>query len=157
MEVGGILDDIVRYYDRQQRAFELTCFGRWDALDDYRPPSFRSAILHVLQANGQRTKHYGDANDDWFRDIRNAWEREQEHDLAPSSLFRLEEGKLDQEGKVDGKTRWLRTTVRIDRVLMRSAALENGDPEDVQVWAWITKCVIEQDAKERSLADKPGV
>ena len=155
LEIENILDKIIRFYDRKQRLFEKS-LGKdsFDALDNYRPASLRSAILHVLKANDYRTEKQAEASDDWFRDIRKAWEWEQKHDLAPSSFFHFEEGNLDEEGRIKGRKRWLQTTSRIDRVLMRSAALENGDPEDLAKWAWITKVLIQNEMIEQQQPDK---
>ena len=148
-DIEGILNDIVRYYDREQRAFEQTLQGSLNALDAYRAPPLRAAILHVLKANGHRNEKYGGASDDWFRDIRKAWDWEQKHDLAPSSFMELDEGDIDDKKKK------LKTTTRIDRVLMQSIATELGNPADVQTWAWITKTLIENEMHEHQRLDQP--
>ncbi len=150
-EIEGILDDMVRFYDRDRRAFELTCTESPHALDGYRAPALRSAILQVLKANGQRSEQSTSASDDWFRDIRKAWEWEQEHDLAPSSFMELDEGGIGKDRKL------LKTTTRIDRVLMQSIAAEMGDPVDVQTWAWITKRMIQNATIEQQKPDQPDM
>ena len=100
-KVSAVLDDLVRFFDLMQREFEAAAILADAEAPKYKPPSIRSAIIHVLELGG-------DANDDRFRDIREAWNWEQKHDLAPNSYFGL-----------DG----FNTTSRIDRVLYQSAAL----------------------------------
>ncbi len=134
-DIPAILDDLVRHYDREQRKFEHQSTGGLDTLDTYQPPSLRSAIRHVLKTKGLRTGRESENSDDWIRDIREAWDWEQENDLAPSSLMKLE-GFKTREGQERGG---LKTTSRVHRVLMQSMAAELGDPEDSATWAWITK------------------
>lgn len=137
-EIADILDLLVRFFDEKQQEFER---DHPDARETYSPPSLRSAILHVLAACGRRGGRSAGANDDWFRDIRNAWTWEQENDLVPSSFWQLE---------------GFHTTSRIDRVMTQSVAAELGDPHDVQLWAWITKKAIEHENTEISFSGQSG-
>ncbi|MFD2783205.1 hypothetical protein ACFS32_21635 [Novosphingobium pokkalii] len=142
-DIPDILDDIVRYYDQKQRDFEASDPEGYRALGRYRAPSLRSAILDVLRVTGRRRELANSANDDWFRDIREAWEWEQLHDLVPGSFMELDEGDITED------ERKLKTTSRIERVLMQRLAAENGDPEDTATWAWVTSELIRaSDVKE---------
>jgi len=146
-DIPAILDEIVRFYERSQIEFERENRGTKHTLDDYFPPALQSAILWVLNDKGLRQAWSGSAETDWFKDIRRAWDWEQEHELAPSSYMQLEPMKT-KTGNERGKERaGLYTTRRIDRVLSQSVAAELGDPVDVQIWAYITKRVVEEEAK----------
>jgi hypothetical protein len=127
-DVSDILDEMVRHFDRTERAF----YESGERKGGYSPPSLRSTIRQATTALGQRKGDVNRADDDWCRDIIRAWNEEQKHDRAPHSAWEL-------EGFV--------TTARIDRVLTQAVAKELGDPEDTATWAWMTKRVIEQHHK----------
>lgn len=144
-DIPFILDELVRFYDHKQRDFESKPEYVTVDLDSYSPPSLRSAILHVLEANGLRGAEVGSADDNWIRDIREAWEWEQKHDtpLNPdpvSGMFLAGTHKSEDGEDVP----IIKTTSRIERVLLQTIAKENGDPEDVHYWAWLAKQMIEQ-------------
>ena len=143
-DIPAILDEVVRYYDKKQREFERQSQDALDALETYSPPSLRSAIRDVLTSKGLRSTREIEGNDDWFRDIREAWDWEQKHDLAPSSFMQLE--PLKKNGKeIPG----LKITSRIDRVLGESVAAELDHPADTETWAWIAKRIVEQRYKKQ--------
>lgn len=133
-QMDNILDQIVRVYDAAERDFENDHWGSSDAWDSYRPPSLRAAILTALEQIGLRQKHMADANDDWFRDIREAWDWEQREMVVPENtlkqlaMMHLEPPKDDH----DPKTTW-----RVSRVLQETMAAEMEHPTDPQVWAWV--------------------
>lgn len=135
-DIEGILDGIVRFYDRCEQEHEQRVRQGSSAPSSYRPPSLRSAIRSV--AAGKRDDH-ANGNDDWCRDIRCAWEHEQEFDLAPHSLFQFEQDNIPKN------KRWLHTTARIDRVMREAVADELDHPLDVETWAWVTKKLIENE------------
>lgn len=153
-DIPAILDEIVRFYDRKQREFELGAKDALVQLDSYIVPSIREAIRDVLKRMGLRQKRDSRANDDWFRDIRNAWDWEQENDPSPdaSDWTRLQ-GLMK---KRDGTQVPIKATARIHRVLMETMARENGDPEDVDTWAWITKRAIEEQNIQRQWIGAPS-
>jgi hypothetical protein len=117
-----VLDELVRFFARAQWAYERSDQCSRDA--EYRPPSFRSAVIEVARADPFWREKVGDADPDWYKPITRAWRWEQKHDPAPSSFWNL-------EGFV--------TTARIDRVMTQMVGAEEGDPEDVAVWAWVSK------------------
>ena len=133
-EMSFILDDLVRFFDRAGRNGE--------------PPSLRSAIIQVMTDRGLRQHRADSANDDWFRDIREAWEWEQANELAPSSFMQLADGHF-----IDAYR--LKTTSRIHRVLMQDVATEVGDPQDVHVWAWIAQRMIDRETVEQATPERP--
>ena len=127
-DIPVILNQIVRFYDREQRAFEENANKQNGLTHSYVTASLRSAILSVLKNERLRKGMVSSANDDWFRDIREAWQWEQDNDCITSSYWQLEGWK---------------TTSRIDRVLTQDAAAELGDPNDLAGWAWITQRLID--------------
>jgi hypothetical protein len=135
--INVILNEIVRFYIRAEREF-IKGFNTYEAFDNYTPPTLRSAILSVLKERDPNTNADG-ANDDWHRDIREAWNREQIDCLLPSSDMQLEQGKPSVRAK-----RKLKTTIRIDNVLRQSVAEELGHPTDLQTWVWSTKRIIDE-------------
>lgn len=137
-EMSYILDELVRVFDRAGRNGERPEAAGQSRSEQYSLPSLRSAILQVLKDKGLRQNRADSANDDWFRDIREAWEWEQAHELAPSSFMELAEGDVSDADKR------LKTTARIHRVLMQDVAAEVGDPQDVHIWAWIAKRMIDR-------------
>jgi hypothetical protein len=147
-DMSDILDALVRFFDHAGRNGERLKTHGHDGSERYSPPSLRSAIIQVLKDRGLRAERVSSANDDWFRDIREAWEWEQAHELAPSSFMELEEGDVDEADKR------LKTTSRIHRVLMQEVAAEVGDPQDVHVWAWIAKRMIDHEMAGRAATDR---
>jgi hypothetical protein len=119
-----ILDELVRHLARRQWSFESR--DRSDAEPDaeYRPPSFRSAVIEVAEADPNWRDKVSGADSDWYKPIVRAWNWEQQNDLARSTFWTLEGFK---------------TTARIDRVMTQTVAAEVGDPDDVDVWTWVAK------------------
>ncbi|MDT0576494.1 hypothetical protein RM533_09870 [Croceicoccus sp. F390] len=153
-DVPFILDELIRFYLRKQREFENRPEYVSDDLDNYSLPPLRSAILHVLQENGLRGAEGGTADDNWHRDIRNAWDWEQERDFIVDADPACEM-RLDGFLKSKGKRVPIKTTSRIQRVLMQAMAQENDDPVDLHYWAWITKQAVEHGNIERQRPPKP--
>jgi hypothetical protein len=148
-EMSDILDELVRFFDRAGRNGERLNGDGQNLTTNYSPPSLRSAIIEVLKDSGIRQHRADTANDDWFRDIREAWEWEQANELVPSSFMELAEGDV-----IDADKR-LKTTSRIHRVLMQDVAAEVGDPQDVHVWAWIAKRMIDRETVEQAKPELP--
>jgi hypothetical protein len=123
-DMPPILDDLVRYFAYRQWEFERSDQAPGEQWNDYRPHSFRSAVIAVARKNPKWSREVNEGNDDWFKPIRRAWDWEQEHDQLASSVWRL-----------DG----FKTTWRIDRVMRETVAAEEGDPIDLQQWVWLAK------------------
>lgn len=127
-DIEFVLDEVVRLFDLQEQQFEQANEHKDGKIPwgDYKPPSLRAAILFVLEEQELRRDRAIAGNDDWFDDIREAWDWEQTHDRL----------------SIDGLNLSLRTfypTHRIDRVMNAAVAEECHNPVDTDKWAWITQ------------------
>lgn len=116
-EVGEILDEVVRFFAREE-------FARDNAAKrEARPPSLRRAIRSACGTLGKRTKYLsaGSADTSWMKDIERAWRREQEEDVVPSTYVLSD---------------W-KTTRRIDEIMHGLLADEFGDLRDIQQSLWV--------------------
>lgn len=113
-QIGLILDELVRFYDREQQ------HRRAQPHLDSKPSSLRSALIAVCGQLGIDPGKAG-ADDSWLRSARRAWEREQNQDRRQSHL------------ELDG---WC-VTGRIERVLLAIQGPEFGYPSDPIKELWL--------------------
>ncbi len=150
----NILDEIVRFYlkaeqshfaarrkreeaERSQEAEGVTSAQQEGALAmDYKAPSFRQAVIAACKSLGVRLEAIGDADDDWHKDVRRAWDYEQHHDalrpkIAGSGPPTSDETYYELQG-------W-KATRRIARVIEEVTALECDFPENIEKTLWISR------------------
>lgn len=135
----NILDEIVRYYLAAELNHErATHISAWrdDVQPDlrYKAPPLRQAIIAACRSLRTREDQMGRADDDWFRDVREAWDWEQQHDalvprVAGSGDFSATETYHELIG-------W-RVTRRIARVLEELQEAAGGAPADIGRALWI--------------------
>lgn len=126
--VSPVLDDLVRFFAKEQWDFEDRMKKSKKPLPVFTPTPLRKALRLVLSGKERWKDHINGANDDWQAPFREAWRREQENDVLQSHFFQL-----------DG----FKTTSRIERVLCQLLGQEYDGPEDLEYTAWIAKRSIE--------------
>jgi hypothetical protein len=151
----NILDEIVRFYLEAERSHEAVQRANEEAEraqeagkgvsvrttdagveKQYKAPPLRQAIIAACLRLGTRQDKIGDASNDWYKDIGEAWNYEQQHDaLRPkvggSGLPTSEETYHELRG-------W-KVTRRIERVIGEVMALECDFPADVEKALWILR------------------
>lgn len=127
--VSPVLDDLVRFFAREQWEFEDRMMNSAEPLPEFSPTPFRKALRLVLSGRDRWKDYINSADDNWQAPFREAWRREQRLDILQSHYFRL-----------DG----FKTTSRFERVLCQLVAQEYDGPEDLEFAAWITKRIIEK-------------
>ena len=135
----NILDKIVRFYIAAELKHErATGISAWreDVQEElrYKRPPLRQAIISACRSLKTRENHIGSANDDWFRDVRDAWDYEQKHgDLTPRIAGA---GPLSATETYCELIGW-KTTRRIVRVMEDWQEKKGGPPSDLAKALWI--------------------
>ena len=135
----NILDEIVRYYLAAELNHEkATGISVWrdDVRADsrYNAPPLRQAIIAACRGLGTRENQIGSANDDWFRDVREAWDWEQHHDALVSR--QAGSGDFSATETYHELIGW-KVTRRIARVLEELQEAAGGAPADIGRALWI--------------------
>ncbi|WP_363756272.1 hypothetical protein [Sphingobium sp. LSP13-1-1.1] len=134
----NILDEIVRFYFAAELNHEkITGVSAWrdDVEADlrYKAPPLRQAIIAACRSLGTRERQIG-SGEDWFRDIREAWGWEQQHDaLVPRHAGSGDFSATETYHELIG---W-KVTRRIARVLEELQEAAGGAPADIGRALWI--------------------
>lgn len=150
----NILDEIVRCYleaeqfhfaarrkrekaTRSKETEGITLAQQEGALAmDYKAPSFRQAVIAACKNLGVRLEDIGDADDDWHKDVRRAWDYEQQHDALEAKI--AGSGPLTADETYYGLQGW-KVTRRVKRVIEEVTGRECDFPADIEKTLWIAR------------------
>ncbi len=144
----NILDEIVRFYLKAEDFHTAALRKREETLQvsarvdvnplqtRYRAPPFRQAVIAACRRLGVRLDKIGDPDDDWHKDVRRAWDYEQQHDALRSKVGGTGVPTLDETYY---ELRGWNVPRRIKRVIEEVMALECDFPADIEKALWILR------------------